>query len=79
MQMAYWNGKKIVHIKPTPVKGYPGWEYVDCGCCGGIQWGGEYPCECSNCGGSGAYCRHIKSGVTALYPGGPFLGSDPIF
>jgi hypothetical protein len=73
--MAYWDykQKKIIHSKPKPIKGYPGWEEVDCGCCGGIQWGGEFPEECDNCNGSGYYCKHIKSGALAKYPGGPFV------
>ena len=71
--MAYWNGKEIIYAKPEPAKTHPGWEIIDCGCCGGIQWGGEYPRECLDCNGSGSYFRHIKSGVSALYPGGPFV------
>ncbi len=73
--MAQWDSKarKIIYFKPTPIKDYPGWEQVDCGCCGGIQWGGETPEECDSCAGTGAYCRHIKSGVIKLWPGGPFI------
>ena len=74
--MAFWNGSQIIYTKPRPIENYPGWEEVDCGCCGGIQWGGESPRECNDCEGSGRYCRHIKSGVMALYPGGPFLGRE---
>ena len=55
----------------------PGWEYVDCGCCGGLKWGGETPRDCDECDGASFYFRHIKSGVLAQYPGGPFLGREP--
>ncbi len=55
----------------------PGWEYVNCGCCGGLQWGSDYPRDCTECDGAGFYFRHIKSGVLAQYPGGPFLGREP--
>ena len=71
--MAYWNGKKIVYAEPQPSEEYPNWEIIDCGCCAGIEWGGESPRECRGCNGQGYYFRHIKSGVLAQYPGGPFL------
>jgi len=76
--MAYWDSanNKIIHCPPRKVRGYPDWEELDCGCCNGIQWGGEYPRECGDCGGSGAIFRHIKSGVLAQYPGGRFLGKE---
>ena len=70
--MAYWNGDKKVYSSPTLSKLYPGWEELDCGCCGGIQWGGEDPRECLSCNGGGTLFHHIKSGVRALWPGGPF-------
>jgi hypothetical protein len=73
--MAYWNGTKIIYAEPKPVEDYPGWVEEDCGCCGGIRWGGEYPSECRTCCGSGVIFRHIKSGILAHYPGGPFIGS----
>jgi hypothetical protein len=38
-----------------------------------LEWGGEYPRECRNCNGTGRICVHLKSGVHALYPGGPFM------
>ena len=74
--MAYWDSKicKIVYFPPKPSEDRPGWEEIDCGCCNGIEWGGESPTECSDCKGGGVYFRHIKSGVLAVYPGGPFLG-----
>jgi hypothetical protein len=53
---------------------YPGWEYLSCGCCGGIQWGGDYPRECTCCGGSGMIAIHKPTGTIADYPGGPFRG-----
>lgn len=56
---------------------YPGWEEVSCGCCMGIQWGGDFPRECMSCGGSGQLFRHKKSGAIADYPGGPFRGKRP--
>ena len=72
--MAYWNGNKIVHAPPQKSNRYPGWQRIDCGCCAGVQWGGDYPRECSYCGGSGFIYHHLKSGALALYPGGPFCG-----
>ena len=71
--MAMWDGEKTIYFKTEPIEDYPGWERVDCGCCGGIQWGGESPEECDNCEGRGFYCRHIKSGVIKSWPGGPFI------
>jgi len=77
--MAYWDSEnqKIVRFPDRLAENYPGWEEIDCGCCAGIQWGGEYPRECINCEGNGMLFRHIKSGALALYPGGPFKGKDP--
>ena len=72
--MSHWDGEKIIRYKPHPVKDYPGWEVVDCGCCHGIEWGGEDPRECNRCEGSGWIHHHIKSNIFALYPGGPFTG-----
>lgn len=74
--MSYWDSEngKIIHLPDTPAENYSGWTQVDCGCCDGIQWGGEYPRECQECGGTGVIYRHNKSGVLALYPGGPFVG-----
>ena len=76
--MSYWNWKqnKIIRFPPAPYPGYPGWIRLDCGCSGGLEWGGEYPRECRNCWGSGMIAKHEKSGVLAYYPGGPFLGRD---
>lgn len=50
------------------------WRIVSCGCCDGLEWGGECPRECRRCGGQGRVFV-LPSGVAALYPGGPFLGS----
>lgn len=71
-----WDGKKIVRFPPEESKVYPGWECIDCGCCGGTQWGGESPIECYDCNGTGCFYRHKESGVLAEYPGGPFLGKE---
>lgn len=51
----------------------PGW--VECGCCAGVEWGGEYPRPCQRCGETGLQYRYT-SGRLALYPGGPFCGSE---
>jgi hypothetical protein len=77
--MSYWDyhSGKIIRFKPRKVRGHPNWEFIDCGCCAGIMWGGDYPRECKYCGGSGWICRHKKSGVLAWYPGGPFCGREP--
>jgi hypothetical protein len=74
--MAYWTGEKIVCFETEPWPHYPGWLMVDCGCCAGIQWGGEWPDECQDCGGTGRYAQHIGSGALAQWPGGPFVGRE---
>lgn len=76
--MSYWDNKhqKIVEREPVPYPGAPGWLDIDCHCCNGIQWGGEEPIECRDCGGSGHYAKHIKTGTLAQYPGGPLIGKD---
>jgi len=74
--MAFWDGARIVRFPPEPYPGNPGWERVDCGCCSGIEWGGEYPKECRTCGGTGGIALHKRSGLLAHYPGGPFCGRD---
>lgn len=73
--MAGWIGTEFVYWKPEPIPGYPTWEDRDCGCCGGISWGGEYPAECSRCKGRGSIAVHLPSGTVAEYPGGPLLGA----
>ena len=77
--MAYYNSRtnERVSFPPQPVEGYPDWEIIDCGCCAGVEWGGEYPRECKRCGGEGYIFRHKKSIVLAEYPGGKFLGREP--
>jgi len=71
--MAYFHDGEIKHCEPKEYPGYPGWLIIDCGCCNGIEWGGEEPRECKRCDGSGAIYKQVKSGVLALYPGGPFV------
>lgn len=58
-------------------KQYPGWEMIDCGCCDGVEWGGEHPKEYRQCRGGGVLFCHTKSGALAQYPGGPFTGRLP--
>lgn len=72
--MAYYDQglNRIVYWPSEPYSGFSGWRRVDCGCCAGIKWGGEYPQEC-NCNG-GWIALHVKSGRFAAYPGGPFVG-----
>jgi hypothetical protein len=76
--MSYWNSKaqEIVRIPDRPWPDYPGWLRIDCGCCAGLEWGGESPRECRDCGGGGFLAKHVKSGVLADYPGGPLRGKD---
>lgn len=50
-----------------------GW--VRCGCCAGLEWGGEQPRECRDCDGNGQVYRY-PSGRLALYPGGPLKGQE---
>jgi len=74
--MAQWDYKegKVRSWPDEPHPDYPGWTVVDCGCCAGIQWGGDSPEECDMCSGSGEIVRHDKSRVLARWPGGPLLG-----
>ena len=74
--MAYWDNKtkQIVRFPPMRVEGRPDWVEIDCGCCAGTMWGGEFPRECETCGGAGTLFFHKPSRVLALYPGGPFCG-----
>jgi len=72
--MAYWDGKRIVYWDDEDYPGHNGWKLIDCGCCNGIEWGGDYPKECRSCGGNGRMALHVKSGVLADYPGGPLRG-----
>ena len=72
--MAHWDSKAgvVVYWPTKRCKHHPKWDEIDCGCCAGIEWGGEEPRECRKCGASGVIYRHRKSGVTAQWPGGPF-------
>ena len=76
--MACWDSAagRIVHAPPRPYPGHRGWLLIDCGCCAGIRWGGESPRECDQCAGGGFQAQHKRSGVFALYPGGPFRGRE---
>lgn len=73
--MAYWDGekKKIVYSCPRIFEDFPGWVAMDCGCCMGNKWGGDYPVQCKRCH-SGFFALHVQSGIGSLYPGGPFNG-----
>ncbi len=74
--MAYWDSdrEEIIYRKSKPYPDYPDWEMIDCGCCAGIMWGGEYIRECNRCACEGWIAHHKPSGVLAHYPGGPFCG-----
>jgi len=72
--MAYRDGNKTVYFPVKELEEYPGWIEVDCGCCNGLQWGGEYPTDCYDCKGAGFYFIHKKSKVMAEYPGSRLLG-----
>ena len=72
--MAHWDGIKFIQFSSEPVEGYPAWLRIDCGCCAGLQWGGEQPRECRDCNGNGALFQHQPTGTIALYPGGPLRG-----
>lgn len=65
--------RALLHQGAIPTAFKPG--YVNCGCCNGLEWGGEYPRECRNCGGSGRVYRYA-SGRLALWYGGPFCGQE---
>ena len=72
--MSHWDSVagKIVRW-PTRPAGKDGWVEIDCGCCAGIEWGGDSPRECSRCM-DGVLCVHVASGRIAEYPGGPLMG-----
>lgn len=74
--MAFWDGKQINYFPSEPIKEYPDWLWIDCGCCVGIKWGGEYPIICDKCEGNGVIAKHKPSGILSLYPGGPFKGKE---
>lgn len=59
--------------------------WINCGCANGIDaYASEYNLafgsgvivECGRCWGDGRLWRY-ESGRLALYPGGPFAGSEP--
>ena len=77
--MAHYDSEKneIVRWPSKRSECWPNWIEEDCGCCAGIEWGGEYPRECRDCGGMGVVYVHSKSGARAMYPGGPFCGREP--
>lgn len=72
--MSFWDYKlqKIITYPPRKSKRWPKWDEVDCGCSGGLQWGGEYPRECKTCGAKGFVFVHRKTATRAEWPGGPF-------
>lgn len=74
--MSHWDSEAQVIVRwPTEeIPGYPDWERRDCGCCAGVEWGGEYPQECDRCFGNGSICVHLPTGTLAVWPGGPLLG-----
>ena len=39
---------RIVKFKPYSNNITPGWFVFDCGCCNGLEWGGETPRECED-------------------------------
>lgn len=49
------------------------WRTISCGCCAGLEWGGEEPRECRDCMGNGILFIR-PNGAIASYPGGPWVG-----
>jgi len=76
--MAFYSCKdnKVYHFPAKWTR--KGWYRVDCGCSGGLQWGGDSPRECPRCGGTGELFWHKKSKVFAQYPGGSFQGREDL-
>jgi hypothetical protein len=72
--MASWDCRTGVTLHYPPKRERNGWYSYDCGCCSGIEWGGEEPRECDSCGASGRQWVHLPSGVCTEYPGGKFTG-----
>ena len=70
------KSNRVKILGTNEVKNYPSWEHVNCDCCGGLQQNKESPIVCPVCKGYSFYVKHIKSGVMACYPGGPFLGRE---
>ena len=77
--MAWYNRDTgVMEYEPDRrIEGCSGWWRRDCGCCGGLVWGGNEPIDCGECGGSGFIYFHRPSMVTAEYPGGKFTGRLP--
>ena len=75
-QEAEWEAEAVAWRARLAALKAKGWREVSCGCCGGLQWGGEEPRECLDCNASGTYWV-TPGGRTALYPGGPFTGRLP--
>ena len=77
--MAHWDcrAQRVIAWPTQPWPGRPGWLQVDCGCSAGLMWGGESPRECPRCQDGGVLALHEKSRRLALWPGGPFCGSEP--
>ncbi len=74
--MAHWDYllNRVVFWPTRDSLYWKGWEEIDCKCCNGTEWGGDYPRVCKRCEGLGTLYRHKKTGVLAVYPGGPFRG-----
>ena len=66
----YKDGKFIDDFQPYFHPIYPNWIAKDCGCCGGLIWGGEELIDCDSCSGGTIYI-HVPSGLCCHYPGGP--------
>lgn len=76
--MSHYDYKtnQVIRYPPKRCENYPDWLEVDCGCSGGLQWGGESPRECPYCDEVGFIFVNIKSGrIKKCWPGGPFGGS----
>lgn len=63
-------------LTPAELWRAAGWVQRPCGCCAGLEWGGEYPRECRSCKGQGLLWISPQRRL-ALYPGGPLVGSEP--
>ena len=72
--MAYWDYERGKTVFQPAKYIRDGWWMVDCGCCGGIEWGSLEPRECRRCNGFGWLWWHEASKTFALYPGGPLRG-----
>ena len=71
--MASWSyDTGFIYYPAQKINRY--WYRIDCGCCGGIKWGGQEPIGCNRCNGTGYIYWHKKSKTFAEYPGGKFIG-----